>query len=63
MKLFRVLVLGIALVAGGIAAYLALNLGPGTAPAPTVVELAPQIQSQDVLVARMSAGSAGRTMP
>ena len=51
MKLFRVLVLVIALVAGGIAAYLALNLGPGNAPAPTVVELAPQIQSQDVLVA------------
>lgn len=51
MKLFRVLVLAIALVAGGIAAYLALNLGPDGAPAPTVVELAPQIQSQDVLVA------------
>lgn len=50
MKLFRVLVLAIALAAGGIAAYLAINLGPGT-PAPTVVELAPQIQSQDVLVA------------
>lgn len=50
MKLFRVLVLAVALVAGGIAAYLALNLGP-TAPGPTVVELAPQIQSQDVLVA------------
>ncbi len=51
MKLFRVLVLAVALVAGGIAAYLALNMGPGTPPAPTVVELAPQIQSQDVLVA------------
>ena len=74
MKLFRVLVLVVALVAGGIAAYLALNLGPGGTPAPTVVELAPQIQSQDVLVAaadigqgaeadgrRTSAGSAGRT--
>lgn len=51
MKLFRVLVLAVALVAGGIAAYLALNMGPDGAPAPTVVELAPQIQSQDVLVA------------
>ena len=40
MKLFRVLVLAVALVAGGIAAYLALNMGPG-APTPTVVELAP----------------------
>ena len=51
MKLFRVLVLAVALVAGGIAAYLALNMRPGGTPAPTVVELAPQIQSQDVLVA------------
>lgn len=56
MKLFRVLVLAIALVAGGIAAYLALNLGPGGPPAPTVVELAPQIQSQDVLVAAKDIG-------
>ncbi len=51
MNLFRVLVLAVALVAGGIAAYLALNMGPGGTPEPTVVELAPQIQSQDVLVA------------
>jgi pilus assembly protein CpaB len=51
MNLFRVLVLAVALVAGGIAAYLALNMGPSGTPAPTVVELAPQIQSQDVLVA------------
>jgi pilus assembly protein CpaB len=51
MNLFRVLVLAVALVAGGVAAYLALNLGPDGTPAPTVVELAPQIQSQDVLVA------------
>ena len=51
MKLFRVLVLVVALVAGGIAAFLALNMSPGGAPSPTVVELAPQIQSQDVLVA------------
>lgn len=50
MKLFRVLVLVVALVAGGVAAYLALNLKP-RGDAPTVVELAPQIQSQDVLVA------------
>jgi pilus assembly protein CpaB len=56
MKLFRVLVLAVALVAGGIAAYLALNLGPSGSPAPTVVELAPQIQSQDVLVAASDIG-------
>jgi pilus assembly protein CpaB len=56
MKLFRVLVLAVALVAGGIAAYLALNLGPEGTPAPTVVELAPQIQSQDVLVAAADIG-------
>ncbi|HEX2255420.1 MAG TPA: Flp pilus assembly protein CpaB [Afifellaceae bacterium] len=55
MKLFRVLVLAVAIVAGGIAAYLALNMGP-SAPAPTVVELAPQIQSQDVLVAASDIG-------
>jgi hypothetical protein len=41
MKLFRVLVLAVALVAGGIAAYLALNMRPGGTPAPTVVELGP----------------------
>lgn len=56
MKLFRVLVLGVALVAGGIAAYLALNIGPAAAPSPTVVELAPSIQSQDVLVASADIG-------
>jgi pilus assembly protein CpaB len=55
MKLFRVLVLAVALVAGGIAAYLALNMGP-SAPAPTVVELAPQIETQDVLVAAADIG-------
>jgi pilus assembly protein CpaB len=60
MKLFRVLVLVVALVAGGIAAYLALNLGPGAAPTPTVVELAPQIQSQDVLVAAKDIGQGER---
>jgi pilus assembly protein CpaB len=60
MKLFRVLVLAVALVAGGIAAYLALNLGPrGTEP-PTVVELAPQIQSQDVLVAASDIPQGGK---
>jgi pilus assembly protein CpaB len=56
MKLFRVLVLGVALVAGGIAAYLALNIGPAGTPSPTVVELAPSIQSQDVLVASADIG-------
>ncbi len=56
MKLFRVLVLAVALVAGGIAAYLALNLGSGGNQTPTVVELAPQIQSQDVLVAAKDIG-------
>lgn len=50
MKLFRVLILAVALVAGGIAAYLMLNMRP-SGEGPTVVELAPQIQSQDVLVA------------
>jgi pilus assembly protein CpaB len=55
MKLFRVLVLVVALVAGGIAAYLALNMGGGP-EAPTVVELAPQIESQDVLVAAADIG-------
>ena len=56
MKLFRVLVLAVALVAGGTAAYIALNMGPGGTQAPTVVELAPQIQSQDVLVAAADIG-------
>jgi pilus assembly protein CpaB len=56
MKLFRVLVLVVALVAGGIAAYIAMNMSPGSDPAPTVVELAPQIQSQDVLVASADIG-------
>jgi pilus assembly protein CpaB len=60
MKLFRVLVLVVALAAGGIAAYLALNMGPGSPPAPTVVELAPQIQSQDVLVAGTDIGQGER---
>jgi len=59
MKLFRVLVLAVALVAGGIAAYLALNMGQSTPP-PTVVELAPQIQSQDVLVANEDIGQGVR---
>ncbi len=63
MKLFRVLVLAVALVAGGIAAYLALNLGPEGNPAPTVVELAPQIQSQDVLVAAADIGQGEKLTP
>ena len=63
MKLFRVLVLVVALAAGGTAAYLALNLGPGAPPAPTVVELAPQIQSQDVLVAAADIGQGERISP
>ncbi len=60
MKLFRVLVLVVALIAGGVAAYLALNLSPASSPAPTVVELAPQIQSQDVLVAAADIGQGQR---
>ena len=56
MKLFRILILVVALGAGGIAAYLALNLGPEAPAGPTVVELAPQIQSQDVLVAASDIG-------
>ncbi len=48
MKMFRVLVLAIALIAGGAAAYLALNLGSSE---PTVVAEAPQIDTRDVLIA------------
>jgi pilus assembly protein CpaB len=59
MKLFRVLVLVVALLAGGIAAYVALNMNPGE-PTPTVVELAPQIQSQDVLVAASDIGQGAK---
>lgn len=55
MKLFRVLVLAVALIAGGAAAYLALNMAP-QGEGPTVVELAPQIQSTDVLVAATDIG-------
>ena len=62
MKLFRVLVLVVALVAGGIAAYLALNMGQRGEP-PTVVELAPQIQSQDVLVAAADIGQGMKLSP
>jgi len=48
MKIFRVLVLAVALIAGGGAAYLALNLQPETGP-----ELAakPAVPMTDVLVA------------
>ena len=56
MKLIRVLVLAVALAAGGVAAFLVLNMTPGGNQAPTVVELAPQIQSQDVLVAAADIG-------
>lgn len=63
MKLFRVLVLAVALIAGGAAAYLALNLGPSGSPSSTVVELAPQIQSQDVLVAAADIGQGQRVTP
>jgi pilus assembly protein CpaB len=58
-----VLVLAVALVAGGVAAYLALNLGPDGGPTPTVVELAPQIQSQDVLVAAADIGQGAKLTP
>jgi len=50
MNMFRVIVLTVALVAGGIAAYLALSLDTGPNEA-AVIELAPQIQTRDVLVA------------
>ena len=63
MTLFRVLVLAVAVLAGGIAAFLALNMGGDTAPAPTVVELAPQIQSQDVLVAASDIGQGAKLTP
>src|SRR3954452_6354023 len=63
MKLFRVLVLAVALIAGGVAAYLAITLSPSGAPAPTVVELAPQIQSQDVLVAGADIGQGAKLTP
>ncbi len=53
--MFRVIVLAVALIAGGIAAYLALNLGSGD-PGQTVVELAPQITTQEVLVATRDIG-------
>jgi pilus assembly protein CpaB len=63
MKLFRVLVLAVALVAGVIAAYVALNMSPDGGEAPTVVELAPQIQSQDVLVAATDIGQGAKLTP
>ena len=63
MTLFRVLVLAVAVMAGGVAAFLALNMGDGPAPAPTVVELAPQIQSQDVLVAASDIGQGAKLAP
>src|SRR3712207_650786 len=63
MKLFRLLILVFALAAGGIAAYVALNLGPDSPAGPTVVELAPQIQSQDVLVASADIGQGQKLTP
>jgi pilus assembly protein CpaB len=55
MKLVRVLVLVVALAAGGIAAWLALNMAPGGS-APTVVEVAPPLPTQEVLVAASDVG-------
>ena len=55
MNLLRFAILGIALLAGGIAAYIALNMSNGPT-APTVVELAPQIRTQEVLVASADIG-------
>jgi pilus assembly protein CpaB len=55
MKLLRVLVLAVALAAGGSPLSCAQH-DAGNAPGPTVVELAPQIQSQDVLVAAADIG-------
>ena len=48
MKMFRVLVLAIALIAGGAAAYLALNL---ESTEPEVVADVPRIDTRDVLIA------------
>ena len=47
MNIFRVLVLVIALIAGGVAAYLSLIVPP---PAPEVVAEVPQIETSEVLV-------------
>ena len=62
MKLFRVLVLAVALVAGGLAAYLALNLESAPEQAP-VVELAPQIKTGEVLVASANIGQGQALTP
>lgn len=48
MKIFRVLVLAVALIAGSGAAYLALNLSPASGPE---IAAAPVMQMTDVLVA------------
>ena len=53
MKLVRVLVLVVALAAGGIAAWLALNMA---SRAPSVVEVAPPLPTQEVLVAAADVG-------
>ncbi|MBN9011179.1 MAG: Flp pilus assembly protein CpaB [Rhizobiales bacterium] len=51
MKLSRVAILGVALVAGLVAAFLALNLNSGPAPAPAPIANAPSIALTKVLVA------------
>lgn len=54
MKLVRILVLAVALLAGGGAAYLALNMG-GQSPTP-VAEAPKPVNTQDVLVATSDIG-------
>lgn len=61
MKLFRVLVLAVALVAGGLAAYLALNIGSPPEQATAVLEPVPQIKTQQVLVTNANIGQ-GQTL-
>jgi len=48
MNIFRVLVLAVALIAGGIAAYLSFN--PAPPPQTPVAEIVPQIETSEVLV-------------
>ena len=49
MKIARVAVLGVALAAGGVAAYLVSGSKP--APAPQVVQAPPSVQTEEVLIA------------
>ncbi|MBZ8133776.1 Flp pilus assembly protein CpaB [Afifella sp. IM 167] len=51
MTPIRLIVLLVALLAGGAAAYLALNLEPEGQPSPTEVKLNPQLATRDILVA------------